>query len=52
LAKRAQAHEKDEVATFINAKKIQKAQKSAQEYENKGRMVVWLDARFRKCLKR
>ncbi len=48
LAKSAQTHEKREVAIFVGARKCKKVQKSAQEYENKGRMIRWQGARVRK----
>jgi hypothetical protein len=45
LAKSAQTHEKNKVAIFIGARKCKNLQKSAQEYENKGRKYIWRGAR-------
>jgi hypothetical protein len=46
FAKSAQANENNRVEFWVTAGKCKKVQKSAQEYENKGRMVDWLAQHF------
>src|SRR5260370_1343054 len=46
FAKSAQTNENNRVEFWVSARKCKKVQKSAQEYENKGRMVDWLAQDF------